>query len=167
MELNEREDALDLSLVAGYATEDSIRYSAPVKQDQAVIGIKLSVSFGDDQAKANSQIARLEYRKNKLEKERLEKELERQVQNIKTQIKFYEKNLKLLSKKVKLSKRVLDDENKRYMIGKIDLDTLLQRKSEYTTNRFSYQETLTTYLMLSTQWMEFNDELDSFVIKLF
>ncbi len=167
MELTEREDALDISLVAGYATEDSTRYSAPVKQDQALIGVKLSVPFGDDQTKANAQIARLEYRKNKLEKERLEKELERQIQNIKTQIQYYEKNLVLLKAKVSLSKSVLDDETKRYLIGKIDLDTLLQRKSEYATNRFTYQETLTTYLMLSTQWMEFNDELDVFISKLF
>lgn len=166
VDLSDRSDDLDLSLIAGYSTEDSVRYSAPVKQDETIIGVSLSVPFGDDQTKANREIAKLDLLKNKLEKKRLENELNRRLEALKEQILYYQKSINLYQRKIKITKNILAAENKRYSYGKIDLDTLIEQKNNYSTARFSYQESLTNYLQLITQWLEFNDQLIGFVSSL-
>ena len=166
VDLSDRSDDLDLSLIAGYSTEDSVRYSAPVKQDETIIGVSLSVPFGDDQTKANREIAKLDLLKNKLEKKRLENELNRRLEALKEQIVYYQKSINLYQRKIKITKNILAAENKRYSYGKIDLDTLIEQKNNYSTARFSYQESLTNYLQLITQWLEFNDQLIGFVSSL-
>lgn len=166
LEILKRDNWAELNLVAGYSEEESVRYSNTVNQKENYFGIRFSMPFSDKQSAADIGVARLEEEKLKISRILTEKSIERQIDEFKQQLTYYAKNIKLLDKKLGLAKSIYKAESNRYSYGKIDLDTLIDRKKDLATYQYQYQEYLLGYLSLSASWLELNDQLIDFTQSL-
>ena len=166
LEILKRDNWAELNLVAGYSEEESVRYSNSVNQKENYVGLSFSMPFSDKQSAANIGIARLDEEKLKVSRDLAERSIDRQILEFKQQLKFYSKNIELLDKKLALAKNIYKAENNRYSYGKIDLDTLIERKKDLATYQYQYQEYLLSYLSLSASWLELNDNLIEFTQSL-
>ncbi len=158
--LQDRVDSPDLSFVVGYNKDDSSRFSTVIKRDETVFGLKLDIPFGDTKAKANYQLANIELIKS--QNQRIQDALT--FKNQKTQIEnrlVQAKNQMLIDdQKVNLTKMIIKDEEKRFSIGRIDLETLIELKSDYASYRSRQSQSRLSYGMALIDWLALNDRLD-------
>lgn len=162
----QNQEKSELNLVLGSSKEKSVRYSSSVDQRENFVGLEYTLLLDNRQAKANATVAKMEESKQMLKERMDRKSTEDSIKELKLQLQYRARVKDLLEKKNLLARSVYQKEKQRYSYGKIDLDSLLERKKTYIASQKDYQENLLNYLGLSISWLELNDELISFVAKL-
>ena len=65
----------------------------------------------------------------------------------------------LLDEKIKISRRIVRDEKRRYNIGKIELDRLIEIETELLRYQFKKQAEELEFGKTILQWLALNDQL--------
>ena len=150
-----RVKAPDFKLVGGYSADNSSRFSSTVNRNETVVGLKLDIPFGDTKSSADYQISKVELLKSQIQRKNKSIEFEKLKEMLSKQLKQAREQIRIDSEKIRLTKLIIKDEEKRFSIGKIDLEALIQLKSDYATYRtqqdrskFLYGQTLIDYLAM-------------------
>ncbi len=148
-----------LSLVAGYNIDNSTRFSSTVNRDETVLGFNLSVPLGDTKSKAQSEISNIEYSKSESAVRKTSINLKVAYLNLKNLLEKSRKTLSLSEKKVNLMTEILKDDNRRYKVGKIDLDKIIEANNDYAQFQLQYSRSRIEFNKIYIDWLIFNDEL--------
>ena len=159
--LQDRADAPDFRLIAGYSKDNSSRFSATVNRNETVIGLRLDIPFGDTKSSANYQLSKVELLKSQIQTERASVEFEKSKEALANGLKQAKERLKIDAEKVRLTGRIIVEEEKRFAIGKIDLETLIQLKSDYGTYRTQRERSRLRYGRILIDWLTLNDALQT------
>ena len=151
-----------LSLLAGYDIGNSMRLSSDINNRDAVIGFKFSISLGDSKANAQSNIANINFLKSESMYKKTEQALKVSYYDFKQRLEKIEQKLKLSRKKVKLIKDILQEDNRRYRIGKIDLDKIIEINNDYAQYQFQHSQNRIELNKIYVDWLSFNDQLVKF-----
>lgn len=150
------------SLIGGYNIDDSNRFSSRVNRKETVVGVQLSLPFGDSVAKANvakasqaALLAQIDRKKALLNFEQtyyvLRNQLDRQVQKLEIS-----EGKKLVAQKIVL------DEERRYHNGRIELERLIESRNNLAQYSFDFLSDLTQLNKLFVKWL---NTIDQLVIK--
>jgi outer membrane protein TolC len=159
--LKDRFNSPELNLVVGYNKDDSSRFSTVIKRNEAVVGLRLEVPFGDTRSSADSQLANIDLLKSQTEYKKDALEYQRQKTIMLNKLKQVKEQLQIDSKKVKLTKMILKDEQKRFSIGRIELETLIQLKTDFASYRVKEEQSKLGHAVVLIDWLNLNDALES------
>lgn len=162
LQLSKRAGDPSLSLVGGYDIDNSERFSSVVNRNQAVIGISFEMPFGDTQAKAQEKSILLERAQAQLNLKVLKQSLAQEKNELKVQMNELKEKIVLGEKKTRLMEKILKAEELRYSYGKIDLDQLIELKSDLLEFRFQHQADVLEYNKTYLNWLALNDQLIHF-----
>ena len=157
-----RLDSPQLDLIAGYNKDDSTRFSTRVQRDEKVVGLSLTVPFGDSQAKAVHQISKIDSKKASISKKINKLSVNKEIESIKAMLLESREQLKVDKEKVSLVKSILKDDEGRYRIGKIDLESLIEIKNNFATYRAQYEASKLKYAQIALDWLSITDQLIKF-----
>lgn len=151
LKLSEYDNRPSLQLVTGYRMDDSQRYSTLIHSNELLAGIKFQMPFGNRVGKANESSASFDLITVKLTKQSLVSALKGNLADLESQLKDLREKYKLSHNKVMIMSRILKDEEGKYQYGKIDLDKLIESKSNFAAYRFENQ---TDLLNINTKTIE-------------
>ena len=154
-----REDSPDVSFIIGYNKDDSSRFSTSIERSETVVGLKLEVPIGDTQARANYQAAKLNHLKSNIQSRKDALEFSRQKTVLLNNLKQAQGQLSVNQSKVKLTADIVMEEERRFSIGRLDLDTLIELKSDYASYRAALEQSKLIYGMILIDWLELADNL--------
>jgi outer membrane protein TolC len=161
--LKDRHDDPSLSLVAGYNKDNSRRFATTVDRDETVVGLKLDIPFGDGQAQAEAGLAKIESFKASLNKRKTMIDLQEKRKRSYEEVKQLKARLELAQKKVLIMEKIQKEDERRYLIGKIDLERLIEIKNDFAKYRYELQAQELAYSKALVQWYVLNDQLIDFV----
>ena len=151
-----------LSLLAGYDIDNSKGLLSDTNNRAAVIGLKFSISLGDSKVDAQSNIANLNFLKSESMYRKKEQALRVLYNDFKQRLKKIEKKLKLGRSKIELIADILKEDNRRYRVGKIDLDKIIENNNDYAQYQFQHSQNRIEFNKIYADWLSFNDELVKF-----
>lgn len=157
--LSKREFSPSLNLIAGYNKDNSQRFSTTIKRDEAIIGLSLEVPLGKSKRKVNQALAEIETNKALLAKELLEQNENLLNQNIKHQITELQNKKDITKKKIDLIKKILNEEERRYQKGQLELERVIELRSQLSQYQFEYQNQRIEYIKQLVQWLSEQDQL--------
>ena len=150
-----------LNLVAGFNRDESERYNATANRNEAVIGVKLDIPLFDDQQKANTAYLGVEKYKAEMIKRKSLITFRNEVNDLKDKIETLKMRVGIGRKKIKVTKAILDQEERRYKIGRIDLETLIDTVNNFATSRIELNANEVAYAKTMIKWLSLNDQLIS------
>lgn len=156
------ENDIRVNFIAAYNKENSERFTSTVKKDEAVVGLKVEIPLGDDNAKAKAGISVVEAYKAKLTRNNIHAETIRNLKSLKAELEELKLKVSVNKRKVELTKRILKDEQGRYEYGKIELEKLLEVKNDYAAYSFQYQSDIVEHSKVYIKWLALNDQLIEF-----
>ncbi len=159
--LAQRDGNPSLSVVAGFNRDESSRYNATANRNETVVGVKLEIPLFDDQQKANTASIGVEKYKAELNKRKAMITYRNEVRDLKDKINTLKMRVKIGRKKIQVTKKILDDEQKRYKIGKVDLEGLIDTVNDFATSRIDLNSNEVEYAKSMIQWLGLNDQLIS------
>jgi outer membrane protein TolC len=148
-----------LNLVVGFNRLDNTKYSTITKQDETVVGLNYTIPIGDDQAEANTQIAKIQKISNQYKQMKTNNDFESSLEQIKSDISSLSSKLKLNIKKVQLTQSLLKEETKRYSIGQLSLDKLIEIKYDSFDIENENLEIKVQYIENILRWLSETDNL--------
>ncbi len=159
--LAQRANNPTLNLVAGFNRDESSRYNATANREEKVIGVKLNIPLFDDQQKANVASLGVEKYKAELTKRKALITYRNEVRDLRDKIETLKMRVRIGRKKIKVTKQILDDEQRRYRIGKVDLEALIDTVNDFATSRIELNSNEVEYAKSMIQWLGLNDQLIS------
>lgn len=157
--LSEDQSDASLELVAGYNKYDTTRFSTVTQQDETIIGLNYTIPFGDSQAKANTSVAKAQKLSKYYKKIKIKNDFETSLTKILNEITTLEKKLEISSKKITLSKSLIKEESKRYSIGQLSLEQLIDIKYTFYELEAKNLEIKTQYAYTMLNWLSMTDNL--------
>lgn len=141
-----------------FVVEKALDERGPSDQS-SFIGLNFSVDLGDEKSKAEFANAKLKVEKSQIS-------LEEKSVSLKFEYDVYSKEAVLLRKKIALSKEkvllirsIFEDETRRYEIGKIDLDDMIQISNQFAKFQYEYNALLVDYNYSKLKLIDFQDGL--------
>jgi hypothetical protein len=159
VKLSKRASNPSLKLIGGYNVDQSERFSSTVNRNEAVVGFKLELPLWDTQSSASKKGAIYAEQKADLEKEIVENRLTKEIKDTKNQLNEMKNKISVSKQKVEVTKRIMKAEEKRYQHGNIDLDDLIEMKSDFYEYRYQYQTDILEYNKVLLGWLSLNDRL--------
>lgn len=154
-ESSKRYNLPEVKLVVGYNQDDSTRFATRIERNETVVGVGIDIPLGDSRGKAQKELAHIDHLKSLNEFQLTSINMQNQILEKKSQLALRKQKYENDLKKIKLIKNILKDEERRFQIGKIDLETLINVKNNYATYRlnlvdshYQYIENLIDYLNL-------------------
>src|SRR5690606_23232986 len=123
------------------------------------LGVNLEVPIWDTQSNATASIAFVDQLKSELDKKATLNDLQKQWADLKVQLLEVTERLNVSRKKVEITQRILKDEERRYQVGKFDIERVIEVKNDFTAYRFQLQSDLVEYNKLLLNWFALNDVL--------
>ena len=157
--LIKREFGPEVNLIAGYNKDDSTRFATSIKRTETVIGIQLEIPLGDDQAKAQTQLAKVDSLRAQIHERQTKLAFEQQLTALTLRLDQQKEQLKIDGRKVELMESIVDDDEKRFSIGRLELERLIELKNNYATYRKQYEQSKLSYLQSLIEWLALNDKL--------
>lgn len=124
-----------VNLVAGYTNDDSKRFSQTVQRKEAVLGFRLDVPFGDSNDRAAIAQSHLELTQAKLAARRELRQLEQTLEASHRIMKSLQEQLSLALERTKLAEVIAKEDERRYLIGRLTLENLLDTKEALFTSQ--------------------------------
>lgn len=149
----------ELSLLGGYKIDESTRFTSTVNREEAVFGVKLKVPFKDYQADAQVSLAGLDLSRGELDLYKVERQLNDYFQNLKAKLKFLEKEYRLSNEKVEIMEIVLQEDMRRYNLGRIDTVKIIEANNEFAQYQFENKQKLIELNKSYIDWLSLNDRL--------
>lgn len=149
----------ELNLLGGYKIDQSTRFTSSVNREEALVGVKLTVPFKDHQADAKASLAGLDLTIGELDQYKVERELNDAFQNLKAKLKQLEKEYLLSQEKVDIMQVVLQEEMKRYSLGRIDTVKIIEANNEFAQYQFEHKQKLLELNKSWIDWLSLNDKL--------
>lgn len=142
-------DAPQLNLIAGYNKDDSNRFNTTIKREETVVGVKLSIPFGDSVSDANILKAKVENLVASNNKIIMKRNWEIAIKNLQLEIAQLKNKIDILNEKISLTELILKEEQDRFNIGKRDLEVIIDLKNnlnsyknELSSSKYSYVESI-------------------------
>jgi outer membrane protein TolC len=158
-QLAKRASKTELSLLGGYKIDQSTRFTSSVNREEAVIGLKLSVPFRDNQASAQASLVGLDLQQGELDQYQVERELNDTFQSLKAKLLLLEKEYALSKEKVEIMKAVLEEDTKRYNLGRIDTNRIIEVNNDFARYQFEQRQKLLELNKSYIDWLSLNDRL--------
>ncbi len=159
--LSKRTNRPTLNLVAGFNRDESERYNARANRNETVIGVKLDIPLFDDQQEATAASLGVEKYKAEMIKRKALITFRNEVADLKDKIETLKMRVSIGRKKIKVTQSILEQEQKRYKIGRIDLETLIDTVNSFATSRIDLNANEVEYAKSMIQWLSLNDQLVS------
>ena len=159
IELANRLTRPDLRLVAGYNVDDSTRFGSQISREEKVLGLKFVIPFGDTKTKATKERVTIDALVQEASAKQVLRNYQWKVNELKVQIKDLKKRLSISDREVSLLRSILSDENRRYQIGRIDLENLIEVRSRFALARNQVAQVRLDYASLLIDWMVLHGEL--------
>lgn len=159
--LAKRANNPNLNIVAGFNRDESERYNATANRNEAVIGVKLDIPLFDDQQEATTASLGVEKYKAEMTKRKALITYRNESNDLRNKIETLKMRVEIGRKKIKVTKTILEQEKRRYKIGRIDLETLIDTVSDYATSRTELNSYEVQYAKTMIQWLSLNDNLIS------
>lgn len=158
--LAQRDYGPDVKLVLGYNKDESQIFSAAIDQDETVVGFKVSIPLGDDNARAKIADAKIGSYQAQLEKRKLRDELKIQLDEKIETLKSLKQLIEVSERQKNLSQRIVKEEERKYQIGKLRLERLIEVKNDYATYRKNFQTKKYDYRIELVDFLALNDQLN-------
>jgi outer membrane protein TolC len=158
--LLDRVNSPELNLVVGYNKDDSSRFSTVIKRNETVVGLRLEIPFGDTKSNADYQISKVDLLKSQIQRRVGAVNFDKAKKDLLNKLTQAREQLNIDSEKVKLTQMIIQEEEKRFSIGRLDLETLIQLKSDFATYRVNQEQSKLTYGQALIDWLALNDKLD-------
>lgn len=134
---NEYDDKSSDSFKDGNFTSDN---------DEITIALSVSTPLTFESEKVSSSLKSIELQRAQLEKRQVLQKVKAQKDNLSFQLESNEKNLRLSKTRIRKARANLNESNRLYRIGRVDLDrliraeeTLLQTQKSYVDNWYSFE----------------------------
>ena len=151
----------DLRLVAGYNVDDSTRFGSQTNREEKVLGLKLIIPFGDSKTKAMKQSALVDSMVQEAYAKQINLDQNWKRNELRVQLREMKERLEIGNKKATLVESIMKDEKRRYNIGKIDLEKLIEIRETFVTSKIEIQQTRLEYASLLIDWLTVNGNLAS------
>lgn len=159
LKIAERTSDPSVNFVAGYNVDNSRRFATAINREETVLGVNLEVPIWDTQSNATAGIAFVDQLKSEFDKKATLNDLQAQWSDLKVRLQEVKERLEVSRKKVTITQRILKDEERRYQVGKFDIERVIEVKNDYTSYRFQMQSDLVEYNKLLINWLALNDQL--------
>jgi outer membrane protein TolC len=123
-----------VNLVAGYTNDDSKRFAQTVRRKEAVVGFRLDIPFGNSTDKAAIAQSNLELAQAQLRARREQRQLEQSLEDSKRNLQRLKEQYDLALERSRLSQTIAKEDERRYMIGRLSLENLLDTKEALFTS---------------------------------
>lgn len=160
LEIEKSSSGASASIIAGASMDDSKRFNTTVKNEELLIGLRVDIPFGDTVQEANEKEKNYNYIKARLEKKNYITERLATIKEIELELKSKQKRLQLAKEKAQLAQSIVNEDNKRYENGRLDLEELISTRN----NRVSYQKAyLNEQMAYNKLVVEFLSATDSLI----
>ncbi len=149
----------DLNLVAGYSVDDSSRFSSRVNRKEAIVGFRFDIPFGDSANQARSDLASLEYTQARLARSRQVRTFEQEVNEAREMIRKNFSQFKLIEERVKLTESIAKDEERRYLVGRLTLEALLEAREGWFSGQSELLQAKAELNRSVLNWLRLTDQL--------
>lgn len=149
----------NVSLIAGYNIDQSSRFGTPVNREEQVLGLELSMPFGDTQNQARQKEASLNKLKSSINMRAQQVDNKRRFKTLKNNLKASKAIMSLNLQKVELSEKVYTGDLKRYQYGQLSLDRLIEAKNDFSLYRYQLFASAARYYLAALEWISFTDNL--------
>ncbi len=147
------------NLLAGFNIDKSSRFGTSINREEAVIGINIDIPFDDSLTKARIKEASYLLLKSKLAKKSFDNAIKESLYVIRNKILRQREQLQISKDKRDLAAQIVQEETKRYKVGRITLENLIQDKNIEAQYEFAYLAELTNLNKLIVQWLGLTDKL--------
>lgn len=149
----------EANLLLGYNIDDSDRFSSRVNREEAVVGITVEVPFGDSAGKANRDSAILDLTQARLTAREQRLELTLSLASSKRELARLNQMLDIAKQKVRFTDTIVTEEQKRYRLGKISLEALIEAQDDQAAAQVSLLESKAELNRAILDWLRLNDQL--------
>jgi len=149
----------NVSIIAGYNIDQSSRFGTAVNREEQVLGLELSMPFGDTQNQALQKEASLNKLKSGISKRAQQVDNKRAFKTLKNNLISSKSVMKLNLQKVELSEKVYAGDLKRYQYGQLSLDRLIEAKNDFSLYRYQLFASAASYYKAALDWLSFSDDL--------
>lgn len=157
--LAKRADYPDLSLVAGYSKDDSQRFLTAIEREETIIGLRFEMPLGDSLVKSNERIAVLNKFQAEHEKAKNEITLKNSIDELNIRISEIREKVSVGKRKVQLMQNILKDEQRRYAIGRIEIDRIIEANNSFSQIRFALLSDEIDFIKSLVEYHSTNDSL--------
>ena len=98
--------------------------------------------MGDSKGNAESKIAKIEQHRAQFKKEETALQIDKNLTDLKSELNELEEKVTINKRKIEISNQILQDEQRRYTYGKIDLEKFIEISNNYAEYRFKYQASI-------------------------
>lgn len=147
------------NLLLGFNIDNSQRFSTPINREEAVIGVNVDIPFDNSVVNAQIQEASYELLKAKLARKSFQDAIRESLIVIRNQILRQRELLKVSREKRDLSSEIVKEQTRRYLIGRVTLDRLIEDRNHEAQYEFAYQSELINLNKLIVQWLALTDQL--------
>lgn len=148
-----------VNLIAGYNIDQSTRFGTQIDRHEKVVGVEFSVPIGDNLQEATLLEAHLNQRQKQLQLKDTLLTLNKTWADLSEQLRTSQEILTLAKRKITLAQNIIKDDQNRYAFGKLDLDSLIQLRKDYSAYRYQYYSQLVRHNLLQLRWKGFTDTL--------
>lgn len=149
----------EANLLLGYNIDDSDRFSSRVNRQEGVVGLRVEVPFGDSAGKANRDSAILEVTQIKIQSRKERLELALNISQSKRSLARYHELVKLSQEKVQLTTTIVNEEEKRYRLGRISLEALIEAQDDLAQAQVDLLQNKAERTRAALDWLRLNDQL--------
>lgn len=146
------------SLFAGY-TVLGRDYRLGNPEDLFFFGINSELNIGRQKEKAEAGVAKLNLKKIDLEKRKSVLTLKRDMNVLAGRMKSEEELVKLAGEKISISRAIVGAEQRNFLIGRADLNDLIEAKRQLNRSRYSLIYHQMLFKKLEVEWKRLNDTL--------
>lgn len=147
------------SLLVGFNIDNSRRFNTSINREEAVVGVNVDIPFDNSVVNAQIQEASYELLKAKLSRKSFDNAIRESLLVIRNKILQQRELLKVSKQKKELSAEIVKEQTRRYLVGRITLESLIEDRNNEAQYEFAYQAELMNLNKLIVQWLALTDQL--------
>lgn len=147
------------NLLLGFNIDRSTRFGSSINREEAVVGLRVDIPFGDTLNEARIQQASYELLKSKIAKRSFEAAIKESLLVLRNRIHRQKELLALNKEKRDMAAQIVQEQTQRYQVGRVTLEDLMQDRNAQAQYEFSYHSALVTMNKLIVQWLALTDQL--------
>ena len=149
----------EANLLVGFNIDNSTRFSTAINREEAVIGVNIDIPFDHSVVEAQIKEANYLLLKSKLDKKSFQDAIRESLMVIRNRILRQKELLKISKEKRDLAVEIVKEQTKRYQVGRITLESLIEDRNTEAQFEFAYLSELTNLNKLIVQWLALTDQL--------
>ena len=149
----------EANLLVGFNIDNSTRFSTAINREEAVVGVNIDIPFDHSVVEAQIKEASYLLLKSKLDKKSFQDAIRESLMVIRNRILRQKELLKISKEKRDLAVEIVKEQTKRYQVGRITLESLIEDRNTEAQFEFAYLSELTNLNKLIVQWLALTDQL--------